>query len=149
MARDGKPSARALLKQADVHTLLRLPTGILTPRSPARRPLGPSLILRSRRIQVWLKDEALEDSANLPAPEVIAASIDSPLPSSSPFGLGSTSSIPMNFVVEDLQAALAQFAEIAPISNTKQDVYRRTQPTKVIDDTVAGVSTYGEKLMKP
>ena len=38
----------------------------------------------------WLKDEALEDSANLPAPEVIAADI-----------------------VEDLQAALAQFAEIA------------------------------------
>jgi type I restriction enzyme M protein len=38
----------------------------------------------------WLKDEALEDSANLPAPEIIAAEI-----------------------VEDLQAALAQFAEIA------------------------------------
>lgn len=36
------------------------------------------------------KDEALEDSANLPAPEVIAADI-----------------------VEDLQAALAQFATIA------------------------------------
>src|SRR5437764_1104772 len=38
----------------------------------------------------WLKDEALEESANLPAPEIIAADI-----------------------VEDLQAALAQFAEIA------------------------------------
>src|SRR5450432_3373642 len=38
----------------------------------------------------WLKDEALEDSANLPAPEIIAADI-----------------------VEDLQAALSQFAEIA------------------------------------
>jgi type I restriction enzyme M protein len=38
----------------------------------------------------WLKDEALEDSANLPAPEIIAADI-----------------------VEDLQTALAQFAEIA------------------------------------
>src|SRR5205085_12154565 len=38
----------------------------------------------------WLKDEALEDSANLPAPEIIATDI-----------------------VEDLQAALAQFAEIA------------------------------------
>jgi type I restriction enzyme M protein len=38
----------------------------------------------------WLKDEALEDSANLPAPEIIAADI-----------------------LEDLQAALAQFAEIA------------------------------------
>ena len=38
----------------------------------------------------WLKDESLEDSANLPEPDVIAAEI-----------------------VEDLQAALAQFAEIA------------------------------------
>ena len=38
----------------------------------------------------WLKDESLEDSANLPAPDIIAAEI-----------------------VEDLQAALAQFAEIA------------------------------------
>jgi type I restriction enzyme M protein len=38
----------------------------------------------------WLKDESLEDSANLPAPDIIAAEI-----------------------VEDLEAALAQFAEIA------------------------------------
>jgi type I restriction enzyme M protein len=38
----------------------------------------------------WLKDESLEDSANLPPPDVIAAEI-----------------------VEDLQAALAQFAEIS------------------------------------
>jgi type I restriction enzyme M protein len=38
----------------------------------------------------WLKDESLEDSASLPPPDVIAAEI-----------------------VEDLQAALAQFAEIA------------------------------------
>ena len=38
----------------------------------------------------WLKDESLEDSANLPDPDIIAAEI-----------------------VEDLQAALAQFAEIA------------------------------------
>jgi hypothetical protein len=37
-----------------VHTLLRLPTGMLTPRFPARRPLGPArLILRSLRIQVY------------------------------------------------------------------------------------------------
>lgn len=43
----------------------------------------------------WLKDESLEDSANLPDPDVIAAEI-----------------------VEDLQAALAQFAEIA--SDLKQ-----------------------------
>ena len=38
----------------------------------------------------WLKDESLEDSANLPDPNIIASEI-----------------------VEDLQAALAQFAEIA------------------------------------
>src|SRR5882757_2885150 len=38
----------------------------------------------------WLKDESLEDSANLPNPDIIAAEI-----------------------VEDLQAALAKFAEIA------------------------------------
>jgi type I restriction enzyme M protein len=38
----------------------------------------------------WLKDESLEDSANLPDPDIIAAEI-----------------------VEDLQAALAQFAKIA------------------------------------
>ncbi len=38
----------------------------------------------------WLSDESLEDAANLPAPEVIAAEI-----------------------VEDLQAALDEFALIA------------------------------------
>lgn len=38
----------------------------------------------------WLRDESLEDTDNLPAPAVIAAEI-----------------------VEDLEAALAQFAEIA------------------------------------
>ena len=38
----------------------------------------------------WLKDESLEDSTNLPAPDVIAAEI-----------------------VEDLEAALEQFGEIA------------------------------------
>ena len=38
----------------------------------------------------WLKDDSLEDSTNLPDPDIIAQEI-----------------------VEDLQAALAQFAEIA------------------------------------
>ena len=42
----------------------------------------------------WLKDESLEDSANLPDPDIIAAEI-----------------------VEDLQAALAQFADIAADAN--------------------------------
>ncbi|MGI8684294.1 MAG: hypothetical protein ACR2MO_04260 [Acidimicrobiales bacterium] len=40
----------------------------------------------------WLRDDLLEDTANLPAPEVIAAEI-----------------------VEDLEAALAQFAEICSV----------------------------------
>lgn len=49
-----RPVRHELLKQADIHTLLRLPTGILTPRFPARRPLGPArLVLRSQRIQVY------------------------------------------------------------------------------------------------
>jgi hypothetical protein len=40
---------------------------ILTPRFPTRRSRGPArLILRSQRIQLWLKDESVEDSANLP-----------------------------------------------------------------------------------
>lgn len=38
----------------------------------------------------WLRDESLEDTANLPPPHIIAAEI-----------------------VEDLQAALAEFAEVA------------------------------------
>ena len=38
----------------------------------------------------WLKDESLEDSANLPPPDIIAAEI-----------------------MDDLEAALEQFAEIA------------------------------------
>ncbi len=38
----------------------------------------------------WLRDESLEDSANLPSPEVLAAEI-----------------------MEDLEAAFDQFAEIA------------------------------------
>jgi len=52
----------------------------------------------------WLKDESLEDSANLPDPDVIAAEI-----------------------VEDLQAALAQFAEIA------MDFQKQTNETRSSD----------------
>ncbi len=152
----GETVRRELLKQADVHTLLRLPTGIFYAqgvkanvlffdREPAaekpwterlwiydlrsnkhftliENPLKRSDLddfvksynpknrherKESERFKsfsyeeltkrdklnldiFWLKDESLEDSANLPAPDVIAAEI-----------------------VEDLQAALAQFAEIA------------------------------------
>jgi type I restriction enzyme M protein len=147
---------RALLKQADVHTLPRLPTGIFYAqgvkanalffdRKPAaekpwttkiwtydlrtnkhftlkENPLKrsdlddfvacynprnhherkPAYRFRSftydeltKRDKLnldifWLKDESLEDSANLPDPDIIAQEI-----------------------VEDLQAAIAQFAEIA------------------------------------
>src|SRR5213595_3362810 len=152
----GETVRRELLKQADVHTLLRLPTGIFYAqgvkanvlffdRKPAaekpwteklwiydlrtnkhftlkENPLKRSDLddfvgcynLKNRHERkeserfksfsyeelvkrdklnldiFWLKDESLEDSANLPAPDIIAAEI-----------------------VEDLQAALAQFAEIA------------------------------------
>jgi type I restriction enzyme M protein len=152
----GETVRRELLKQADVHTLLRLPTGIFYAqgvkanvlffdRKPAaEKPWTEKLWIydlrtnkhftlkenplkrsdlddfvacynpknrherkESERFQsftyedllkrdklnldiFWLKDESLEDSANLPDPDIIAAEI-----------------------VEDLQAALAQFAEIA------------------------------------
>jgi type I restriction enzyme M protein len=152
----GETIRRELLKQADVHTLLRLPTGIFYAqgvkanvlffdRKPAQEKpwterlwiydlrtnlhftLKENTLKRSdlddfvtsynpknrhdrkeserfksftyeeltKRDKVnldifWLKDEALEESANLPAPEVIAADITA-----------------------DLEAALEQFATIA------------------------------------
>jgi type I restriction enzyme M protein len=152
----GETVRRELLKQADVHTLLRLPTGIFYAqgvkanvlffdRKPAQeKPWTEKLWIydlrtnkhftlkenqlkrsdledfvacyhpenRHKRTEserfkcfaydglikrdkvnldiFWLKDESLEDSANLPPPDIIAAEI-----------------------VEDLQAALEQFAEIA------------------------------------
>ncbi len=151
----GETVRRALLKQADVHTLLRLPTGLFYAqgvkanvlffdRKPAREnpwteklwiydlrtnmhftlkenPLKRSdlddfvkcynpknrherkeserfkgfayedLIKRDKvNLDIfWLKDESLEDSANLPAPGVIAVEI-----------------------MEDLEAALEQFSQI-------------------------------------
>ena len=64
---------------------------MLTPSLPLSRSLDPPVCLaRFPSARLWLKDESLEDSADLPPPDVIAAEI-----------------------VEDLQAALAQFAEIA------------------------------------
>ncbi len=152
----GETIRRALLKQADVHTLLRLPTGIFYAqgvkanvlffdRKPAQeKPWTEKLWIYDLRTNLhftlkentlkrsdlddfvkcyrpskrferketerfksftydeltkrdkvnldifWLKDEALEESANLPAPEVIAADITA-----------------------DLEAALEQFATIA------------------------------------
>ena len=152
----GETVRRELLKQADVHTLLRLPTGIFYAqgvkanvlffdRKPAReKPWTERLWIYDLRTNLhftlkentlkrsdlddfvacyhpknrhvrkgierfksftyedllkrdklnldlfWLKDELLEESANLPAPEIIAAEI-----------------------AEDLEAALEQFATIA------------------------------------
>jgi type I restriction enzyme M protein len=152
----GETVRRELLKQADVHTLLRLPTGIFyaqgvkanvlffSRKPAAEKPWTEKLWIYDLRTNkhftlkenplkrsdlddfvvcynpknrherkeserfksftyeevakrdklnldiFWLKDESLEDSANLPHPDIIAAEI-----------------------VEDLQAALAQFAEIA------------------------------------
>jgi hypothetical protein len=75
----GETIRRRLLHDADVHTLLRLPTGIFCAQG-----------VKANLDIFWLKDESLEDSANLPSPDVIAAEI-----------------------VEDLQAALEQFSAIA------------------------------------
>jgi type I restriction enzyme M protein len=152
----GEMVRRELLKQADVHTLLRLPTGVFYAqgvkanvlffdRKPAaEKPWTSKLWIYDLRTNkhftlkenplkrsdlddfvtcynpknrherkeserfksfsyreltkrdklnldiFWLKDESLEDSANLPDPDIIAAEI-----------------------VDDLQAALTQFAEIA------------------------------------
>jgi type I restriction enzyme M protein len=152
----GETIRRALLKQADVHTLLRLPTGIFYAqgvkanvlffdRKPAQeKPWTQKLWIYDLRTNLhftlkentlkrsdlddfvacyhpknrhqreeserfksftyddlvkrdkvnldifWLKDEALEESANLPAPEIIAADITA-----------------------DLEAAMEQFATIA------------------------------------
>ena len=56
--------------------------------SPLSQPLGlPVCLTASQAARLWLRDESLEDSANLPAPDVIAREI-----------------------VEDLEAALEQFA---------------------------------------
>jgi hypothetical protein len=64
---------------------------MLTPSLPLNRSLDlPVCLARFPSARLWLKDESLEDSANLPAPDVIAAEI-----------------------VEDLEAALSQFAAIA------------------------------------
>jgi type I restriction enzyme M protein len=159
----GETVRRELLKQADVHTLLRLPTGIFYAqgvkanvlffeRKPAQeRPWTEKLwiydlrtnkhftlkenqlkrsdlddfvacyhpenrherteserfkcfvyddLIKRDKVNLdifWLKDESLEDSANLPPPDIIAAEI-----------------------VEDLEAALAQFAEIATDLGQKQ-----------------------------
>lgn len=159
----GETIRKRLLEQCDVHTLLRLPTGIFYAggvkanvlffdrKPPSEKPWTDKLWIydfrtnqnftlktralvradlddfvacynpdnRHERTETerfrafsyqelmardktsldifWLRDESLEDSDNLPAPEVIAAEI-----------------------VEDLQAALDQFAEIASSLSTSR-----------------------------
>jgi type I restriction enzyme M protein len=68
----------------------------LTPWLPLSRSVD-LLVCRARcpAARLWLKDESLEDSANLPDPDIIAAEI-----------------------VEDLEAALSQFATI--VNNLKR-----------------------------
>jgi type I restriction enzyme M protein len=157
----GETIRRRLLEQCDVHTLLRLPTGIFYAggvkanvlffdrKPPFEKPwtqrlwiydfrTNQSFTLKERPLErvdlddfvscynpanrhereeteqfkvftyadlvardkasldiFWLRDESLEDTENLPAPEVIAAEI-----------------------VEDLEAALAEFSEIAATLST-------------------------------
>jgi type I restriction enzyme M protein len=157
----GETVRKRLLEQCDVHTLLRLPTGIFYAggvkanvlffdrKPPSEKPWTQRLwiydfrtnhnfTLKTRALVradlddfvarynpgnryerseterfkaftydelvardkasldiFWLRDESLEDTGNLPAPEVIAAAI-----------------------VEDLQAALDQFAELASSLST-------------------------------
>jgi len=70
---------------------------MLTPTRPLSRSLDlPVCLARLPAARLWLKDESLEDSANLPAPDVIAQEI-----------------------VEDLEAALSQFAAIAADLKTR------------------------------
>lgn len=160
----GETIRRRLLEQCDVHTLLRLPTGIFYAggvkanvlffdrKPPSEQPwtkelwiydfrTNQSFTLKTRALVrsdlddfvacynpsdrhqrkeserfhafsydelvardkasldiFWLRDESLEDTENLPPPEVIAAEI-----------------------VEDLEAALAEFAQIAATLSRESD----------------------------
>ena len=73
--------------------------------------------------------EILEDSANLPDPDIIAAEIDSRIPICSVAAATLTVHLARSHgsIVEDLQAALAQFAEIA---NDLQRQHERIVPTE-------------------
>ncbi len=81
-----------LLHECDVHTLLRLPTGIFIPgainqRQPTWSEQTPDGRWRCYELEdllardkisldlFWLKDESLLDSDNLPEPDVIASEI--------------------------------------------------------------------------
>ena len=106
----GETIRRKLLTDFDLHTMLRLPTGIFYAqgvkanvlffdRKPARpeRPWTERLWLYDLVARdeanldiTWLRDDSIEDLDNLPSPDVIAREI-----------------------VEDLSAALAEFEAVA------------------------------------
>ena len=67
--------------------------------------------MRARDVRAVMHAE--KNSANLPDPDIIAAKIDSQISLCSPFGLPVHLARSRGSIVEDLQAALAQFAEIA------------------------------------
>jgi type I restriction enzyme M protein len=106
----GEVIRRKLLAECDVRTLLRLPTGIFYAggvkanvlffdrKPPSEKPWTDKLWIYDFRTNQRFTLESLEDSENLPAPEVIAAEI-----------------------VEDLQAALDQFAAIAASLGTPSE----------------------------
>ena len=75
----------------EVHTLLRLPTGIFYPDG-RWRPYSYDEIINRDKVSLdlfWLRDESLEDSAHLPEPHVLAREI-----------------------ADDLRSALGQMEEI-------------------------------------
>ena len=106
----GETIRRKLLTDFDLHTMLRLPTGIFYAQGVkanvlffARKPARPErpwterlwlydLVARDEaNLDItWLRDDSIEDLDNLPSPDVIAREI-----------------------VEDLSAALAEFEAVA------------------------------------
>jgi len=82
---------------------------MLTPHCRSSRSIDlPVCLARFPGARLWLKDEGLDDSANLPDPDVIAAEIVEDLESA----LQQFAAIG-NDIVEGFQSALAQLAEIA------------------------------------
>jgi hypothetical protein len=76
----GETVRRKLLQECDVHTLLRLPTGIFYAQGLRRTFCSSIATPRVGHVDnkcslgiFWLKDESLEESEDLPDPDVIAA----------------------------------------------------------------------------
>ncbi|MFT6378943.1 MAG: type I restriction enzyme M protein [Akkermansiaceae bacterium] len=74
----GETIRRELLKRCNVRTLLRLPTGIFYAQGVKANVLFFDRKEASEKPwtkDLWLKDESLEDTENLPAPVILAADI--------------------------------------------------------------------------